>query len=102
MHLLLTPFLAGVVLVEAGQITVIALVQGLIAHDRNAGLAHFGKREIERALRPLQRRCVGDIESDTLRLQLAAGFFRFIDPCSVNSTSRQPVNRFFRFHSLWP
>ena len=23
-------------------------------------------------------------------------------PCSVRSTSRQPVNRFFRFHSLWP
>src|SRR6185312_14891990 len=23
-------------------------------------------------------------------------------PCSDRSTSRQPVNRFFRFHSLWP
>ena len=23
-------------------------------------------------------------------------------PASVRSTSRQPVNRFFRFHSLWP
>src|SRR5262249_44892127 len=23
-------------------------------------------------------------------------------PSSVRSTSRQPVNRFFRFHSLWP
>src|SRR5690606_23519057 len=23
-------------------------------------------------------------------------------PCSVRSTSRQPVNRFCRFHSLWP
>ena len=78
MHLLLAPFLAGVVLVQAGQIAVVALVQRLVADDRNAGLTHLAEQEIERALRALQRRGEGDVEGEPLRLQLAAGLMRFL------------------------
>ena len=42
--LLLAPFLARIVLVEAGQIAVVAFVEGLIPLFRQAGLPHFGQR----------------------------------------------------------
>ena len=35
------------------------------------------EHKIQRALRALERRCKGDVEFDSLRLQLAAGLARF-------------------------
>src|SRR6185295_8031207 len=35
-------------------------------------------------------------------LSFSPAFFASATPCSVRSTSFQPVNKFFRFHSLWP
>src|SRR5258706_16148738 len=48
--------------------------------DRNAGLADFIKDQIERVLRALEHRGERDVERQTLRLQLAAGFFCLRDP----------------------
>ena len=101
-HLLVAPFLARIVLVEADEIAIVALVQRLILEDRDFVLAHLGEHQIERALRALERGGEGDIEFDSARLQLPAGLLRLGNPCAVRSTSLQPVNRFFRFQSLWP
>ena len=76
MHLLLAPFLAGVVLVQARQVAVIALVEREIFPGREAGLADLGKDQIERVLGARQHRGEGDVERETLRLQFAAGVFR--------------------------
>ena len=53
MDLLLAPFLAGVVLVQAGEIAVVALVEREVFFGRQAGLAELGQRQIERVLRAL-------------------------------------------------
>ena len=45
----------------------------------NFGLAHFLKHQVERVLRALQRRGVGDVEREALRLELAPGRARFGD-----------------------
>ena len=45
MHLLFAPFDASVVLVEAGQVAIIALVQGLVADCFKAGLADLFEME---------------------------------------------------------
>src|SRR6201989_1265771 len=49
-NLLLAPFLAGVVLVEAGQITIVAFVQRQIPDDRKFGLTNLGQHQIQRVL----------------------------------------------------
>ena len=41
MDLLLAPFLARVVLVEAGEVAIVALVERLVAGDRQVGLAEL-------------------------------------------------------------
>src|SRR5690606_32734484 len=63
----------------AGQIAVVALVQRLVLDDRDIGLPHLRKQEVERVLRTLERRGESDIEGKSLRLQLAAGLLRFGD-----------------------
>src|SRR5665213_250418 len=77
MHLLLAPFLAGVVFVQTRQIAVVALVEGMVFDEWDFALAHFLKHQIERALRADQRRGVGGREVQALRLQFAAGLARF-------------------------
>jgi hypothetical protein len=57
--------------------------------------------QIERALRARKHRREGDVERKPLRLQLAAGGLAS-DALFGEIGSFQPVNRFFRFHSLWP
>jgi hypothetical protein len=74
MDLLLAPFLAGVVLVEAGEIAVVALVQRQILVNGDAALAHFFEHECRAgALRALQRRGEGDVEGDAARFQFLSG-----------------------------
>ena len=102
MHLLLAPFGAGVVLVEAGEVAIVALVERLVADRLEVALADRVEDVLAGDLRPRQRRGEGDVELDAALGELAAGALGFLVPCSVRPTSRQPVNRFFRFHSLWP
>ena len=79
MHLLLAPFRARLVLVEPGEIAVVALVERLVLDHRRFGLAHLVQHQVERALRALERRGEGDIEHDALALELAPGLARFRD-----------------------
>src|SRR5271166_5819896 len=72
-HLLGAPFRSRIILVEPGQITVVALVERLVAENRNVGLSHLLENKIKRALRPDQRRSEAYVEEETLRLELAAG-----------------------------
>ena len=78
MHLLVAPFLAGVVLVEAGEIAVIAFVQPDILGDGNARLAGGSQHEIDCALRAYQIRGKGGIERNALSLQLLASLLGFL------------------------
>src|SRR5262249_29181747 len=78
MNLLLAPFLARIVLIEAGEVAIVALVKRQILDHRNVALAHLLKDEVEGALRTLERRGVADVEADALRLELAASIARFL------------------------
>src|SRR5690606_3214712 len=53
-HLLLTPAATRVILVEAREVAVVALVERLVGMGHEAGLTELLKHEIEGALRPLQ------------------------------------------------
>ena len=79
MHLLGAPALAGIVLVEAGKVAVVALVQRLIAERRQVRLADLVEHEPERLLRARQGRGEGDIEGKPARLEAPAGGARFLD-----------------------
>ena len=76
-HLLFAPALARVVLVEADEVAIVALVERLVGQHRNVALAHLFHNEIERARRPLERRRERNVERDAQRLELAAGGARF-------------------------
>src|SRR5664280_833858 len=78
-HLLLTPFLARVVFVEADQLAVIALVERLVLEHRDLGLPQLFQHQIERALRADERGGEGDVELDALAFKLAAGLARLGD-----------------------
>src|SRR6185312_12830403 len=78
-HLLVAPFLACVVLVEPDEIAVVALVERLVADHRDFRLPHLVENKVERALRALERRGVGDVERDALGLEPFAGGTRFLD-----------------------
>jgi hypothetical protein len=79
MDLLLAPFLARVVLVEARQVAVVALVQRLVALDRHGFLPELVEHQVEGALGALQYRCEGDAECEAFRLQPLAGGPRLAD-----------------------
>src|SRR6516162_317001 len=79
MDLLLAPFLARVILVEAGEIAVVALVERLVSQRLQAGLAELIEHDVERALRPRQRRGEGDAEVEPLCLQPPAGGMGLLD-----------------------
>jgi hypothetical protein len=79
MDLLLAPFRAGVVLVEARQLAVVALVQRHVAMSRQGGLAKLIEDKGAGVLRALQVGGEGDIEGDPFRLELAAGGSRLLD-----------------------
>ncbi|MEH2618899.1 hypothetical protein V1285_003845 [Bradyrhizobium sp. AZCC 1620] len=72
-HLVLAPFLAGVILVEARQVAVVAFVEREVFRRRQSGLPDLGEHQLQRMLRPCQVRGEGNVERQPLRLQLAAG-----------------------------
>ena len=77
MDLLLAPLGAGVILVEAGEVAVVALVEGLVAGDRDAGLPALLEDDVAGALGTAERRGEGEAELEALRrypLARRAGF----------------------------
>ena len=78
-NLLLAPLLAGVVLIQAAEIAVVALVQCLVAMIRQAGLTHRAKGQGERMLGPGQRRGEREVEGDSMRLETPPRFRRLLD-----------------------
>src|SRR5690606_38535369 len=72
--LFLAPFGAGIVLVEAGQVAIVAFVQGLVAKRFEVRLAKLIENVLAGHLRARQRGRVSDIELETGGLQaLASG-----------------------------
>ena len=85
MHLLLAPLLAGIVLVEAGEVAIVALVQGLVRDGRQIRLADLVEDQLAGVLRPHQRRGEGDVELQAARLQFWPAALASSMPCSVRS-----------------
>ena len=81
MHLLLAPFLARIVLVEADEFAVVALVERLVPAFGQAGLPHLGQREGQRVLGADERRGKGKVECDAMRLEAPAGLLGLFDAC---------------------
>ncbi|MNY42542.1 hypothetical protein D3C86_1774450 [compost metagenome] len=78
MHLLFAPFFARIILVETGEITIVALVQRLIADGFQRRLADGIEHELAGALGADQRRGEGDVELDAVvgkRLAARLGLF---------------------------
>ena len=73
-------FLRASSLLRPDQIAVIALVERLVLEHRNVGLAQLLQHEVERALRADEHRGEGDVEFKPLRLELAPGRVRLLDP----------------------
>ncbi|MCY1238541.1 hypothetical protein D9M72_512830 [compost metagenome] len=77
MHLLFAPLLACVVLVKAGEVAVVALVERLVADRFERGLADGVEHELAGALGTDEVRGEGDVELDAIfgkRLAAGPGF----------------------------
>ena len=61
-NLLFTPFLPCIVLVQTCQVTVVALVQGLVAGRRQACLVQFLQHDRQGSLRPVENTGEGEVE----------------------------------------
>lgn len=66
-HLVLAPLLARVVLVEARELAVVALVESLVLVDRNVLLTNLLELDAQRSLRALQSRGEGHVKLDARR-----------------------------------
>ncbi len=79
MHLLVAPALASLVLIEAHEIAVVALVQRGILDDRQIFLVKLAQDEFQRVLGPFQGAGEGEVEAPPLILEHGAGAMRFGD-----------------------
>lgn len=77
-HLFLAPLFARVVLVQAAQLAIVALVECLVLVDRDGFLADLLELNVERGLRALQRRGKGDVELDPRRTDAFGPGQRFL------------------------
>ena len=73
MNLVLAPFLAGVVLVEAREVAIIAFVQRLVAAQRQIALAELVEHQLHRVLGAGQRRGESAVEGQAHRLEAGSG-----------------------------
>src|SRR5690606_34247428 len=78
-HLLLAPFDARLILVHAGKVTIIALVQRGIALDPNRFTFKLLQDDLVGALRALQGRSKGNIRHDAAVLQCPPGSTRLFN-----------------------
>lgn len=79
MHLLFAPLLACVVLVEARQVAVVALVERLVADRFERGLADGIEHQLAGALGADKIRGEGDIELDAVVGKCLAAGLGFLD-----------------------
>ena len=79
MHLLLAPVGARVVLVEAGEVAVVALVERLVADDRQAGLAELVEDQVEVCWARVSAEVKAMSKREAQRLEPAAGRARLVD-----------------------
>ena len=79
MDLLLAPAGAGIVLVEAREIAVIALVQGLVRDGLQIRLADLFQHQLAGALGPREVGGEGDVELHAHLLQAPAGIACLLD-----------------------
>src|SRR5208337_1490845 len=84
MHLLGSPFRSRIVFVEARQISIVALIERLVPENRNPGLPHLLENEVEGAFCANEDRREGNVEGETLCLELAAS-----GACLGNALLRQ-------------
>jgi hypothetical protein len=91
MDLLLAPLGAGVILVEAGEIAVIALVQRLVVDRLEIGLADAVEDDLAGLFGALQDRGEGDVEGDAVILQRPGALLGFLG-CRARS-GRDPSSR---------
>ena len=77
MDLLLAPFFPRVILVEPGEIAIVALIERLVLHDLDIALAKLGKHEAVRFLRARKFGGEGDIKRKPGLLHHLARFRRF-------------------------
>ena len=78
MHLLFTPFFARIVLVEAGQVAIVALIERLILDHGQIGLPDFVEDDAVRVLRARQNGGKGNVEGKPLLLDRLPGRMRFL------------------------
>ncbi len=98
-----SPHLARVVLVEAGEIAIVALVRAPGRGSSSNPVWPSVSRMMSLGLRARLSAEVKAMSNAMPRaLSFSAPALASSRPSSVRSTSRQPVKRFFRFHSLWP
>jgi hypothetical protein len=90
--LLLAPFLAGVILVEAGEIAIVTLVERLVADHLEIGLADAVEHDqVQRVLGADQVGGEGDIELEAVILQRPGAGLGFLG-CQARS-GRDPSSR---------
>src|SRR5688572_13729792 len=80
MHLIGAPALASLILVEPGEIAIVALVQGLVPERFDVALAKFGEHQIERMLGALEGAREGDVEPVSRLFEFSASRLGFLHP----------------------
>ncbi len=77
-------------------------VEAPVGQYRNPHQVHGVLHVPQRAHSSFEYRAMRDVEMVSRLTQQLARFARFGAPCSVISTSAQPLKRFSRFHWDWP
>ena len=106
MHLLLAPTFARIILVEAREITVVALVQGLVLYGPQPGLANLLKDQLERVLGAQRKtsqegsRCRAASAREMTATELASNFLLLViheQKCEVTAGAQYERGIDFRF-----
>ena len=79
MHLLLAPLLAGIILVQAGEIAIVTLIERLVADRLEVRLADLVEDDPERVLGALEYRGEGNIELQPRIRQRLTADLRLLD-----------------------
>ena len=79
MHLLLPPALPGLILVEADQVAIVALVQGGIVDDRKVLLIELAQNDLQGVLSPFQGAGKRQVQAGARCLEHAARAMRLRD-----------------------
>ena len=78
MHLLLTPFCPRIILVEAGKVAIVPLIQRLLTDGCERGLAQLTQNQLAGVLRPHEIGGEGYIKLHPQRLEALTGMGGFL------------------------